>query len=52
MKSKILIPILSIITIAVLFFFPNPEENFLAYSTTAVIFIILLAFLISKSKKK
>jgi hypothetical protein len=41
-----------IIGIMVLFFFPEPETNFLAYSLTALFFIIVTVLLIIKFKRK
>jgi len=38
-----LLPI--ILGLTVLFFFPEPETNFLAYAGTAVFFIVLTIFL-------
>ncbi len=51
MKTQTLIPILILIGLVVLFFFPEPETNFLLYIGTALFFIILIAFL-SKNKKR
>ncbi len=48
-KVRYLIPITIFIGLAVLFSFPEPESNFLAYVGTALFFIILVIFL---SKKK
>ena len=47
-----LIPIVLIIGVIVLFFFPSPQSNFIAYITTALIFIVLIVFLLVKSKSK
>jgi len=52
MKLNNLIPIIIIIGIAVLFFFPNPEENFLAYLGTILFFIGIIIFLVLKFRKK
>jgi len=52
MKINNLIPIIIFIGILTLFFFPEPESNFLAYLGTALFFIILIVFLIIKSKKR
>ncbi|MFH1749618.1 MAG: hypothetical protein ABH837_01855 [bacterium] len=38
MKIDFLIPIVIIVGIGVLFFFPEPETNFLAYICTALFF--------------
>ncbi len=45
MKKNYLIPIVIIIGIGVLFFFPNPESNFLVYIGTALFFIITIIVL-------
>jgi len=50
MRINTIIPIVILIGIAVLFFFPEPETNFLAYVATALFFIVLVVFLIIKSK--
>jgi len=52
MKIIYLIPIIIFIGLAILFFFPSPEENFFAYIGTALFFIIVIVFLIIKFKKK
>jgi len=52
MKTQILIPIVILIGLVVLFFFPEPETNFIAYFGTALSFIIITIFLIIKSKIK
>jgi len=52
MKLSYLIPIIVIIGLIVLFFFPEPETNFLAYIGTALFFIIITVLLIIKSRKK
>jgi len=52
MKTNNLIPILIILGLAVLFFFPNPESNIFLYLGTALFFIILIIFLIKLNKKK
>jgi len=44
MKFNYLTLLIIFIGIAVLFFFPEPETNFLAYVGTALIFIILTIF--------
>ncbi len=50
MKTNNLIPILIILGVAVLFFFPNPEENIFAYLGTILLFVILIIFLVKKRK--
>jgi len=52
MKLSYLIPIIVITGIIVLFFFPEPETNFLAYAGTALFFIIIIVLLILKSRRK
>ena len=42
MKLNNLIPILIIIGLVVLFFFPEPETNFGAYFGTALFFVLLI----------
>ena len=55
-KTKInfsyIILIIILIGLGILFFFPSPEDNFLAYFGTALFFVILIIFLIIKYKKK
>jgi len=51
MKAINFVPIVILIGLAVLFFFPEPETNFLAYVATALIFIALVVFLIIRSRK-
>jgi uncharacterized membrane protein len=46
MKVNYLIPVVIIIGVVTLFFFPEPETNFLAYLGTALFFIIIIVFLI------
>jgi len=52
MKINNLIPIIIIIGFAILFFFPEPETNFIAYLGTALFFIILIIFLLIKNKRR
>lgn len=52
MKINYLIPIVIIIGLITLFFFPEPETNFFAYAATALFFIILATILIIKFKRK
>ena len=52
MKFNYLTPMIVFIGIAVLFFFPEPETNFLAYIGTALIFIMLIIFSIIWEKRK
>jgi len=52
MKTNTLIPILVILGVAILFFFPSPEENFVWYFLTFLLFIGIIIFLGIKSKKK
>jgi len=52
-KFDYIITIISIIGVGVLFFFPEPETNFLAYLATALLFITTaIALTIWKNKKK
>jgi len=50
-KAK-LIPIVILIGVAVLFFFPSPETNFFAYLGTALFFVLLVVFLLKWHRKK
>lgn len=52
MKTQTLILIVILIGIIILFFFPEPETNFLAYMGTALFFVALVIFLSIKSNKK
>lgn len=52
MKIIYLILVAIFIGLIVLFFFPEPETNFIAYVGTALFFIIVIIFLIIKSKRK
>jgi len=52
MKSNYLTSLIIFIGIMVLFFFPEPETNFLAYLGTALIFIMLTIFSIIWKKRK
>jgi|AntAceMinimDraft_18_1070375.scaffolds.fasta_scaffold14365_7 positive regulator of sigma E activity len=52
MKFNYLTPLIIFIGVAVLFSFPEPETNFLAYIGTALIFIILTIFSIIWEKRK
>ncbi|MBS3073591.1 hypothetical protein J4465_02240 [Candidatus Pacearchaeota archaeon] len=51
-KINYWIPIVIIIGLLTLFFFPEPETNFLAYVGTALFFILIIIFLSRKTKKK
>lgn len=51
MKTNTLIPIIIFIGLLTLFLFPNPEENFPSYVGMGLFFIILIVFLLIKSKK-
>ena len=46
MKFNYSIPLVIILGITILFFFPEPETNFFAYVGTALFFIVLTIFLI------
>ena len=50
--NNFLIPLVAIIGILVLFFFPSPEDNFILYVSTAVIFIILVFVIAMIGRKK
>lgn len=52
MKSKYLIPIIVTVGLVVLFFFPEPETNFLAYAGTALTFVVAIIFVILWQKQK
>jgi len=52
MKADYLIPLILIIGIAVLFFFPNPESNFIPYVGTALFFGIAIGLLIIRRRKR
>ena len=52
MKNKYLIPIVIIIGVVTLFFFPEPESNFFAYLGTALFFIMLIVFLLVWYRRK
>jgi len=51
MKINYLIPVVIILGLITLFFFPEPETNFLAYAGTALFFIMIVIFLLIKNKK-
>jgi len=44
MKINYLTTVIALVGITILFFFPEPETNFLAYIGTALFFIILTIF--------
>jgi len=52
MKFNYLTSLIILIGIAVLFFFPEPETNFLAYIGTALIFTMLTVFSVIWEKRK
>ena len=52
MEFNYQIPIVVIVGLAVLFFFPEPESNFLAYMGTALFFIALIVVLIIWKRRK
>jgi len=52
MKFNYLISLIIFLGITILFFFPEPETNFLAYVGTALFFIVLTIFLIFWKKRK
>jgi L-asparagine transporter-like permease len=51
-KLIYLIPIVILIGIVTLFFFPEPETNFFAYLGTALFFVILIIFLVVWQRRK
>ena len=52
--TKVNYPIIIVLSIGmlVLYFFPEPESNFLAYIGTIFVFIMLIIFVILWQKKK
>jgi len=52
MKFNHSIPIVAVLAAITLFFFPEPETNFFAYSATAIVFAIIIIFIILANKKK
>jgi hypothetical protein len=52
MKNNYLIPIVIVIGLGTLFFFPEPETNFLAYAGTALFFIALTIILLILKERK
>jgi len=52
MKINHLIPVVIIIGVVILFFFPEPESNFRAYLGTALFFVILVVFLLIWQRRK
>ncbi|MBU4352854.1 MAG: hypothetical protein KJ939_07300 [Nanoarchaeota archaeon] len=52
MKISYLIPIIIVLGITTLFFFPEPETNFFAYFGTALFFVIITISLIVWQIKK
>jgi len=51
-KFNYLIITIAIMGVIVLFLFPEPENNFLAYAGTALFFIILIIFLTFCHRRK
>lgn len=51
MKIKDLISIVILIGLLILFFFPEPETNFIAYFGVFLFFVIIVIILIILSKK-
>jgi uncharacterized membrane protein len=51
MNVNYLIPIVIILGVVTLFFFPEPETNFFAYLGTALFFVILIIGLIIWSRR-
>jgi len=52
MKINNLIPLVIILGVIILFFFPSPESNFIFYLATFLFFIFLVLFLLFLSRKK
>jgi L-asparagine transporter-like permease len=52
MNLSYLTPLIIFIGVAVLFFFPEPETNFIVYIGTALIFIMLTIFVIIWKKNR
>ncbi|MBS3172054.1 LPXTG cell wall anchor domain-containing protein [Candidatus Woesearchaeota archaeon] len=52
MKTNKLIISVLILGYLVLLFFPNPEDNFIAYFSIMLLFIAIIIFLLKKRKKK
>lgn len=52
MNLNYIIPIIIIVGFVTLFFFPEPETNFLAYAGTALFFIVLIVAVIIWHRKK
>lgn len=51
-KSKYLIPTILFIGVAVLYFFPEPEENFLLYIVTLLVLVVIVILLTLRGKKE
>jgi len=51
MKTTYFIPIVALLGLTTLFFFPEPESNFFAYAGTALFFAVVIAILILLEKK-
>lgn len=51
MKANYLTIIIAVVGSIALFFFPEPETNFVAYASTAVFFVIILMFSLFWKKK-
>jgi len=51
-KPEYLILCVALLGLFILFIFPEPETNFLAYVATALMFIIIITLLIKKKNKK
>jgi len=52
MKISYLIPIVIILGLITLFFFPEPETNFFAYAGTALFYIVIVIFLLIWHRRK
>ncbi len=47
-----LLPLVIVLGIIILFFFPEPETNFIAYIGTMLFFIVLIVLLLVWKKKR
>lgn len=52
LKKQFFIPVVVIIGLITLFFFPKPQANFLAYLATVVCFVVIIILLSKDTKNK
>jgi hypothetical protein len=52
MNSNIIILGISMAGFTLLYFFPDPQTNFIAYSATAISFFLLILIVVLKSRRK